>query len=121
MGRILVAGLTLAVIWASSALAAPAKLYSAKEGPEAVSVQVIPDGAGYELVINRSGANGCSIKLRGPADMKGGSLKMAADDQGRPCDLQLTPKPAYAELLENSCPAHGDGCRIDDLPILQPQ
>jgi hypothetical protein len=121
MGRVLVAGLLLAAIGASSALAAPAKLYSAKEGPEAVSIQVIPDGAGYKLVISRSGANGCSIKLQGPANMKGGSLKMVADDQGRACDVQLTPKASYAELLENSCPLHGDGCRIDDLPILQPR
>lgn len=121
MGRVLFAGLTVAVLWGSFAQAAPAKLYSAKEGPEAVSIQVIPDGAGYKLVITRSGANGCSIKLQGPANMKGGSLKMVADDQGRACDLQLTPKAAYAELLENSCPLHGDGCRIDDLPILQPR
>ena len=121
MGRVLVAGLAMSAICATSALAAPAKLYSAKEGPEAVSVQVIPDGAGYKLVITRSGANGCSIKLQGPANMRGGSLKMVADDQGRACDLQLTPKAAYAELLENSCPLHGDACRIDDLPILQPR
>ena len=120
MGRVLFAGLVLAAVGASSAQAAPAKLYSAKEGPEAVSIQVIPEGGGYKLVVSRSGANGCAIKLAGPANMKGGSLKMIADDQGRACDLQLTPKTGYAELLENSCPLHGDGCRIDDLPILQP-
>ena len=121
MGKFLFAGLALAAIWVSSALAAPAKLYSAKQGADSVSVQVTPDGAGYKLVITRSGANGCSIKLQGPASMRGGSLKMVADDQGRACDLQLTTKPTYAELLENSCPLHDDACRIDDLPILQPR
>ena len=53
--------------------------------------------------------------------MRGGALHMAADDQGRECDLQLTPKAQFAEFLENKCPIHGDGCRLDDLPILQPK
>lgn len=120
MGSVLFAGLFLAAVGATSALAAPAKLYSAKEGPEAVSIQLNPSGAGYTMVISRTGANGCSIKLQGPAQMSGGSIRMKADDQGRACDVQLTPKGGYAELLENSCPIHGDACRIDDLPILEP-
>ena len=121
MGRVLFAGPCIAAMTASSAVAAPAKSYSAKEGAEAVSIQLNPSGAGYTMVISRTGANGCSIKLQGPAQMSGGSFRMKADDQGRACDVQLTPKAAYAELLENSCPIHDDACRIDDLPILQPR
>ena len=43
------------------------------------------------------------------------------DDQGRPCDIELIPKPAFAEFIENNCPLHPDNCRFDDLPILQPK
>jgi hypothetical protein len=121
MGRVLVAGLFVAALWAGSASAAPARLYSAKDGPDTVSVQVVPAGAGWKLVITRKGAAGCDLKVEGPATMRGGTLRMAADDQGRECDVQLTPKPQFAEFLENKCPIHGDGCRLDDLPILQPK
>lgn len=121
MGRVLVAGLFVAALMAGSASAAPARLYSAKDGQDTVSVQVTPDGAGWKLVITRKGAAGCDIKIAGPATMRGGTLHMAADDQGRECDVQLTPKPQFAEFLENKCPIRGDGCRLDDLPILQPK
>lgn len=121
MGRVLVAGLVGAALWAGSASAAPAKLYSAKEGPESVTVQLTQDAGGWRMSITRAGANGCSAKVEGPAKAEGASYHMTADSAGKACDVQLTPKAGFAELLENKCDAHSDACRLDDLPVLQPR
>jgi hypothetical protein len=119
MGRGLVAGLIMAGLMAGSASAAPAKIYSAKDGGESVSVEVAPDGGGWRMTIIRKGANGCDVKVEGPVTLKGPTYHMTADSTGKACDVQLTPKPGFAEFLENKCEAHGDMCRLDDLPILE--
>lgn len=119
MGRVLVTGLIFAGLWAGSANAAPARIYSAKDGGETVSVQVEPEGAGWKMTVIRKGANGCDVKVEGAATLKGATYHMATDSAGKACDVQLTPKPGFAEFLENKCESHGDMCRLDDLPILQ--
>jgi hypothetical protein len=121
MGKFLVTGLSVAALccWAGGAQAAPAKSYSVKQGGESVSIQLSQDAGGWHMAITRAGA--CDVKVTGPATMSGGSIHMVKDDQGRPCDVELIPKPAFAEFIENSCPLHGDACRLDDLAILQPK
>lgn len=120
MGRFLVAGLSVAALLsAGSASAAPARSYFVKQGSDSVSVQLSQDASGWHMSITRAGA--CDAKVSGPAVMSGGSIHMTKDDQGRPCDIELIPKPAFAEFIENNCPLHPDTCRFDDLAILQPK
>ena len=119
MGRYLVAGLSVAALWAGTAQSAPARTYTARQGGETVSIQLTQDAGGWRMAVTRAGA--CDAKVSGPATMSGGVLHMTKDDQGRACDLEMTPKPAFAEFIENVCPLHPDTCRFDDLPILQPK
>jgi hypothetical protein len=120
MRRILIASLAVAGLGAGAAQAAP-KTYVAKDGQSSASVQIIDAGGGvYRLSLSRTGPEGCSAKIDGEAKMTKGVLHLVKDQAGATCEVEVTPKGTFVEVLEGKCAAvfRADSCRFDDLPIM---
>ena len=118
--RMLVAGLASAVagLVANGAMAAP-KTYSAKDGANSASVQIVDAGGGL-YTLTRTGPGSCAAKLDGEAKMTKGTLRLVKDQGGATCTVEITPKGTFVEVIEDSCAEvfRAADCRFDDLPIM---
>ena len=118
---ILIAGLATAGLVAGVAQAAGPKTYVAKQGAVTSTVQIVDAGGGlFRVSLVRSGPDGCSAKLDGEAKLSKGVLRLVKTQGADVCEIDVTPKGAFIEVLENKCATvyRADICRFDDLPIM---
>ena len=116
----LIAGLASAGLGVFGAQAAP-KTYVAKQGATTSTVVITDAGGGlYRLSLSRSGPDGCSAKLDGEGKISKGVIKLIKTQGADVCEVEVTPKGAFAEVIEAKCATayRADNCRFDDLPIV---
>ena len=121
MRNILIAGLATAGLVAGVAHAAGPRNYVAKQDGITATVQIVDAGGGlFRISLTRTGPAGCAAKLDGEGKISKGVIKLIKTQGADVCDIDVTPKTGFVEVLENKCAAvyRADDCRFDDLPII---
>ena len=118
---ILIEGLATAGLVAGVAHAAGPRNYIAKQDGITATVQIVDAGGGmFRISLTRTGPAGCAAKLDGEAKLSKGVLRLVKTQGSDVCDIDVTPKTGFVEVLENKCAVayRADDCRFDDLPII---